>query len=379
MYALFGLSLGAIALIDRRLVAARWASLGFFIAGTSILFDGYRDLTSVDAIAWFTIFLHFAALLTMMQAFIVRHEAQMPRISLLIAVLAAVLLIPGIPWEGPAWMRTMIVQGTGAIIILAAVRVLWKYRGLSLIDLAAFFVTLCAGLTYTARVFVALFYPTGQSSAEVSEYFIWISLIFHSTSAVLAVLVGILQMMSIGYDMLQGRIEESETDALTKLGNRRRLERLIDEEGTIREAIGAVLVIDLDHFKKINDRFGHEGGDVVLRMVGQRLEKLLAPFGAVCRTGGEEFVALIDEDYAAGASALGLAVRKAIATLDLPPQLANARVTASIGFYLRTSEEPLTHAIQRADQAVYCAKADGRNRVVGAVNQNGLNVLKAVA
>ncbi|MBV7259592.1 GGDEF domain-containing protein [Erythrobacter crassostreae] len=379
VYGLFALALAVIAVMDQKIIAARWAALGFFIAGLSITVDAYRSLTTIDWLGWFTVVCHHLALLGMMQAFVVRHQPHVPKTALALVTIGAVMLLPGVPWELSPWLRTMTVQGVGSAIILTGAGALFAHRRKTPVDLIAFFVTGIAGTLYAARVFIALFYPTGQGSEAVASYYSWISMIFHTSSAIMAILVGLLLMVAIGHDMLQGEILQGEIDPLTKLGNRRRMERAISEDREDGRSIGAVIAIDLDHFKKINDLYGHDAGDVVLRRVGTRLLSLLHPFGEVCRIGGEEFVVLIYDDFAPGTSALALALRKAIATLEFDGVLAKAKVTASIGFHLREDGKPVSGSIQRADQAVYCAKADGRDRVVGAETRDGFNVLKAVA
>lgn len=380
MYAIFSLSLGLIALTDRRLPAARWASLGFMIACISITIDGYRDHSQVDWWPWLSITTHYFALLAMIQAFLSRHRKRAGPVALATSMIGSLLVMPYVPWAPDYWLRAVAVQAIGAAIILSALPVMWSFRRASTIDRIAFFITASACLAYAARAVVALINPVGQSTEALREFYSGLALVFHITSAVTGMLVGIVLMMSIGHDMLRSRIEETEIDPLTKLGNRRRLDRLIADDVEAGGAqIGAVIVIDLDHFKKINDLFGHDAGDVVLRRVGARLATLLSPFGEVCRTGGEEFVALVGHDYAPGTSALALAVREAVSAIDFDGPLAEQRVTASVGFHRRAPGAEVKTAIHRADQAVYCAKADGRDRVVAAISEGGLQVLKAVA
>ncbi len=329
---------------------------------------------------WLSVTTHYFALLAMIRAFASRLRMRVKPIALAIAVAGSILVMPDVPWAPPYWLRAIAVQVVGAAIILSAMPIMWAHRSASTIDRIAFYVTASACFAYAARAVVAMLNPVGQNQQALTEFYAGIALLFHITSAVTGMLVGIVLMMSIGYDMLRSRIAETEVDPLTKLGNRRRLDRLIaDDEEAGGATFGAVIVIDLDHFKKINDLLGHDAGDIVLQRVSTRLAALLGPFGEVCRTGGEEFVALIGRDFAPGASALALAVREAIGELQFDGRLSATKVTASVGFHRRGTEVAVKEAIHRADQALYCAKADGRNRVVAATSEGRLQVLKAVA
>lgn len=377
MYALFALSLALIAFVERRMVSARWAALGFALASVSIATDWWRVPGELSWLLWVGAITHYAALLAMIAAFLSRHACTVPRLALGIAALAMVLLLPEVPWELAYEQRSVAMIGMGAAIVFSAIRVLKAAATNSAIDRLVYYATLAAGLSYFLRTLLATVNLVSALLPGLALSFDTLLMVFHISGAITGFMVGIVLMLSIGYDMLALKTEEAETDPLTGLGNRRRLERLIAEHPG--DSAGAVIVIDLDHFKRINDRFGHDTGDAVLRRVGASLAALLGPFGAVCRMGGEEFVALIDPRSADAAGQLALAVRAAIAGLDFGGALAGYRVTASVGFCPLAPQIALREAIHRADQAVYAAKADGRDRVVGSVMSNGLQVLKAVA
>jgi diguanylate cyclase (GGDEF)-like protein len=380
MFGIFSLSLGLIALADRRLPGARWASLGFLLACISITVDGYRDHTQTDWWPWLSVTAHYCTLLAMIQAFASRLDGQVGKIAIAIAISGSILVLPDAPWAPPYWLRAVAVQVIGASIIFSALPLMWTFRRSSPIDSIAFYVLASACLGYAARAIVATLNPIAQNAQALNDFYDNTALVFHVITAVLGMLVGIVLMMSIGHDMLRSRIAETEIDPLTKLGNRRRLDRLIaDDEEAGNAKIGAVIVIDLDHFKKINDLFGHDAGDVVLRRVSARLASLIGPLGEVCRTGGEEFVVLLGHDCAPGTSALALAVREAIAGIVFEAPLQQTTITASVGFHRREAGTDVRQAIHRADQAVYCAKTDGRNRVVAATCEGGLQVMKALA
>ena len=158
--------------------------------------------------------------------------------------------------------------------------------------------------------------------------------------------------------------EESRTDVLTGLPNRRRLnERLAEEWQRPRSAL-CLAVLDVDHFKQINDRWGHGLGDRVLQQLGQLLAQQASMFAA--RLGGEEFCLLwVDAEPAAARPACE-ALRQAVAALPWAALHAElAAVTVSIGFAERAEAPADPQALLTlADERLYAAKRGGRNRVV---------------
>jgi two-component system cell cycle response regulator len=154
-------------------------------------------------------------------------------------------------------------------------------------------------------------------------------------------------------------------DALTSLLNRRALETSVAERCSARERFG-VLFMDLDHFKQINDRFGHDTGDRVLVAVAHVLRSALRPGDIVARYGGEEFVALI---AGAGPESARLVAERLRCSVEEMEAISRgpSRVTLSIGATVydpqRLVEAPVD-LLRRADVALYAAKRGGRNRVV---------------
>lgn len=167
------------------------------------------------------------------------------------------------------------------------------------------------------------------------------------------------------------RLEQlAQTDPLTQLLNRRALtERITAEmERALRyDSTLALLMIDLDHFKRVNDTYGHLVGDDVLRDVGQLLGDTIRTSDIVARYGGEEFLVLLPETDDAGAEAFAERIRDAIAQhLFTSDSVAESlRLTASVGVavYPAARIESVEDLFARADAALYRAKADGRNRV----------------
>lgn len=378
VFGLFALALGLVAFAEPRLLSARWAALGFLLGSISLVIDGLRTLGQLDWPLWFAAMSHFAALVTMIEGFLSRSHQHVPRITVAIMLAGAFLLMPYVPWQLPLGVRSAAMQGVGAAMIFSAMRAIRPQHRVAQIDRLVFAITLCAGLTYFIRMVLAAINLALHPGSAMAEVFGPMLMVFHITGAITGIVVGLVLMLSVGHDMLRFKIDESETDPLTGLGNRRRLDRLIVDDDETRR-IGAAIVIDLDRFKSINDRYGHDAGDEVLRKVGARLAMVLGPFGAVCRMGGEEFVALIEKESSEAVGPLAIAARAAIAGLTFEGSMSASRVTASLGYCCVTPEIGLREALKRADQAVYAAKADGRDRVVGSIATKGLQVLKAVA
>ncbi len=167
------------------------------------------------------------------------------------------------------------------------------------------------------------------------------------------------------------------TDPLTGVNNRRYVERrLLEEVGRSRRQGNALacLYIDIDHFKQINDRIGHQAGDDVLREVAGRIKAELRLSDALGRFGGEEFVVLLTDASASDAGSVAERIRLSIAE---QPLMLNSgeklEVTVSIGVaglmqseIGSTAEATVQRLVARADQALYQAKQDGRNKVVTA-------------
>jgi len=157
------------------------------------------------------------------------------------------------------------------------------------------------------------------------------------------------------------------TDALTGLYNRREGRRLIDIEtmraSRIQTCVCAIMV-DIDHLHEINDTYGRETGDAVLAGVASALQKILRASDIVCRYGGEEFLILATETNIENVKLLAERIRSSIEkeNFSVFRQL-HIQVTVSIGLAQYQTNEPFEYMIFRADQALYQAKSNGRNRV----------------
>ncbi|MEO8280683.1 MAG: GGDEF domain-containing protein [Ideonella sp.] len=163
---------------------------------------------------------------------------------------------------------------------------------------------------------------------------------------------------------------QSDHDMLTGLLSRRPMEQLLLAESQRQRRFAgsfALLSIDIDHFKKINDRYGHAAGDAVLKRVAHALHAAARNIDSVARTGGEEFCVLLPGADLTGADCVAGRMLDAVRGLH-HPEVDGAPVTVSIGLVvMEAPAEPMQDLQRRLDQALYSAKAAGRNRVERAI------------
>jgi two-component system, cell cycle response regulator len=171
-------------------------------------------------------------------------------------------------------------------------------------------------------------------------------------------------------DNVQKSAEMAITDALTGLYNRRYMEMhlaTLVEQAASRGKPIAVLIVDIDHFKAVNDGYGHDAGDEVLREFALRIRKAIRNIDLACRYGGEEFVIVMPETDVTVATMVAERLRRRIATepFTIEQGARQLNVTISIGLAaLVDGSDNAAAILKRADTALYRAKRDGRNRVV---------------
>lgn len=156
------------------------------------------------------------------------------------------------------------------------------------------------------------------------------------------------------------------TDALTGMQNRRyfddALREYLDEFGRIGKPVG-LMVLDLDHFKAVNDTHGHDVGDEVLRSVAYCLREFTRYHDVVARLGGEEFAIVVPNLDEESLRKFAERIRKAIADLEIKAGDVRLRVTTSIGLAIWDGSEAPDAFYRKADKMLYQAKQEGRNRV----------------
>ncbi len=163
-------------------------------------------------------------------------------------------------------------------------------------------------------------------------------------------------------------LELSNTDHLTGLFNRRYMMDALDREvqRCIRNGGNmSLIMLDIDHFKMVNDTYGHLQGDVVLQMVATQLQKELRSYDCAARYGGEEFIAILPDSALKEALFVAERIRMSVQALKFSGTLSPLNITSSLGVasFPATGVSTVDTFIKQADDALYRAKSNGRNRV----------------
>jgi len=177
------------------------------------------------------------------------------------------------------------------------------------------------------------------------------------------------QISQLKQDLEDMRLEAM-TDALTAIPNRKLFDIQLRQSANDAAKDGeelCLLMVDIDHFKKFNDTYGHQVGDQVLKLLGSTLTACIKGQDTAARYGGEEFAVILPNTSLKDALTVAENIRRAVGTKKVVNRTTGENlgtITVSIGAGRFEHGEPVSQLISRADEAMYMAKRDGRDRVV---------------
>lgn len=343
----------------------RWCAAGFLCAAGTV---------AVEAVAQFlpdrlTSALSFSFLMLAVTLIVIGlarhyrpHASRRPILALFVLAEAVNLLLR---YDLPrsSLIHALIYQLPYAAMLALGAGIVLASGRRRLADLALLAVLAAGSLRFAFKAIVPLF-ATGPAPG-VRDYIMSIYAYYSQTmAAVLALLLGLSVLGVIIAELMSETARRLERDSLSgALSRAAFMERAAALLAALRPEERACLVMcDLDHFKSINDRFGHAAGDEVIRAFGGVLAER-AGAGALCgRIGGEEFCLLLPEGDVGGAQRRIEAVRSAMDRLRYALVPGGIRVTASFGLAVTGRGEHVDEALRRADLALYAAKAAGRDR-----------------
>lgn len=344
----------------------RWCAGAFLAAATTV---GVEALA--PALPWvrLTSALSFGTLmlaLTLIAVGLARHYIQSDAknaISAGLATLCSVCVVLNVlivfDLTRGSWQQALAYQAPFALITAIAVGIVLTMSGRRAPDLAlAFILSLCS-LQFVAKIILT---AQGGSGPGVRVY-IYSEYAFYSqtVAGVLSLLLGLSLIGVVLAAVLEESQRRFQRDLLSGVLNR---SAFIDRIGPVLKqsvAPSSLIICDLDHFKSVNDRFGHAAGDQVISAFGGNLRAQIGEDGLCGRLGGEEFCILLPRCGPDAARAQVDAIRlrmRGNRYAMVPPHV---EVTASFGIAIMEKGEPFERALHRADMALYAAKAAGRN------------------
>ena len=210
-------------------------------------------------------------------------------------------------------------------------------------------------------------YSIASASAQLGKIFFYRNKRFAEAElTVFEMLIGVLFYPLRNALLYREALELSMRDPLTGIGNRQALDSSFDRELKLSKRHDhplALLVIDIDHFKDVNDKLGHQNGDKVLQKVVSVIQQALRETDQIFRFGGEEFIALLNNTDIENARLIAERIRLNVAMTPIPLKNEEVLVTISAGVSSLKNEDTEESLLERADSALYRAKSEGRNKV----------------
>jgi diguanylate cyclase (GGDEF)-like protein len=362
--ALFSALFGGIYIYQRHLVYARWLAVAYASGMMATIFDiisPHSEIAKLDVSDISHVFFWSLGIFVLL-GMADRYKQAVPHrlIRAMMAAGIAAQLVFGYFWYHYPLQETASNVLAASFMFMAAHMV--QRGGAKPMDAKIAWLIRAVAISFLVRisvVFAPLILGSGNYLAIVDLH----NALQLIMSAVASVAAALAFMVLSAQDIVDIYRTQSKTDALTGLLNRRGWEERIDALIASDSLVGRILLIcDLDHFKKINDQFGHHMGDMVLQRVGACFHQIKMPNSEVARIGGEEFAILLPQECADAVDTVAELVRQAVGGIAYP-ELDGQIVTASLGCAMIQADGGYRGAYLRADTALYAAKREGRNRV----------------
>ncbi len=287
-----------------------------------------------------------------------------PMLFFLFVTTVAVYFVQDLPRQSLA--RMMAYQLPYAVMQFVGLAIVWSSRQrLARLDRILMAVLAASGLQFASKPFIA--HALGGWGANPQAYVqSSYALVSQSLGTVFGLALALLMLAILVRDVLAEATSKSETDTLSRLLNRGGFTRHAEQAvlGAVRQGVPVALVIaDLDHFKGVNDSFGHASGDRVIETFASFLREAAASHHVAGRIGGEEFAIILPGTNLAAARLFAEGARSAFGALPIDGLPVDNRCTASFGVAELHPSEDFADLMRRADQALYQAKNAGRDCV----------------
>ncbi|AMG75093.1 GGDEF domain-containing protein [Sphingopyxis granuli] len=359
---IFAVAFTVVAATNRSARGAWWLALGCGVgivnAGLEFLLRQQADPVPVSI----AIFLVFLSALSFALIGVARHyRVEPPWTAMATIWIVTVLLVPVVFSMTYGSLSRLVLYQLPYFAMQALFgMMIWRSGRRQPLDLLLVALQAVGATLYLLKPLFAILVGTARTPQDymATTY----AAISQSGSVVVLIATGLVMLLVTMRDTTAEMIARSETDPLSGVFNRRGFERHA-EAALAREGKAALIAADLDHFKQINDSFGHAAGDGVIAHFAAMLAEAAPSEAIVGRVGGEEFAVLLPAALLSDGRLYAEAVRAAFASAELPVLGVDRRFSASFGVAQWMPPETLPDLLHRADTALYRAKSGGRNRV----------------
>lgn len=365
----------AIAAYDRRRESARWLALGYAIGVANFLLELVIATVGTSTVL---VLASYAALLAAFTAFNVgiarKYAVPVPwtiMAVIFVASLVGCYFLQDMPRE--SFVRMLLYQSPYFIMQAIATGIVAQAKIRAPVDNVLMVLLAGSALQFLSKPFLlASFGGTGASPDQYvrTDY----ALFSQSMGTIFAIAVALMLLVILVRDVLAEADTRSQTDTLSGLLNRGGFETRAARALLEADRLGvpvSLVISDLDHFKSINDSFGHAAGDAVIVTFAGFLRSAMAEHHVAGRVGGEEFAVLLPGTNLVAARLFAEGTRNAFGGLMVEGLPATKRFTASFGVAERAKGETISELMGRADKALYLAKNSGRDCVKIAPRPSG--------
>jgi diguanylate cyclase (GGDEF)-like protein len=356
-----------IAAYDRRHASARWFAFSYVVGMSYFVFEFAIASFGTSTVLVLASYASFLAALTVLNVGVARkYSVPAPWIAMAIIFVASLVgcyLIQDMSRQ--SFVRMLIYQSPYFIMQAMAAGIVAQAKARSALDNVLMGLLAASALQFLSKPF--LFRTFGGTGDSPDQYLSTIYALFsQSMGTIFAIAVALMLLVILVRDVLAEANARSETDMLSGLLNRGGFEA--HAAAALQEArrlgVPASLVIsDLDHFKSVNDNFGHAAGDTVIVTFARFLRSAMADHHLAGRIGGEEFAVLLPGTNLVAARLFAEGARNAFASLTVDGMAPTKRFTASFGVAELAGGETISDLMERADKALYLAKNSGRDCV----------------
>ena len=365
---IFASAFGLAAFYARSAKGARWLALSYAVGMLNPLLEFVLPHQQDGRLVEVAIAMSFLVAMAMGVVGLAQHYRLTPpwRLIGLFVLVAFVVNIAVLGMDRGSMLRNLLYQSPYFLVQVLAVVTILRHRQRQILDEALVSLFALSALQFLLKPFLAAALGNGPRAQDYigSTY----AAASQSLGAMLLIATGLLLLLIILRDVMAEMTARSETDTLSGLLNRRgfddRADRLLAGALRNRESC-AVIIADLDHFKTINDSFGHEAGDQVIIAFADLLARLTPPRAIAGRQGGEEFVVFMPGAGFDTAMDCAESLRSTFSGIPVLSRNPDRRFSASFGVATLQPGDTLSDLLRRADAALYEAKTMGRDQVRG--------------